>query len=318
MSKVTMRELLAVGAHFGHQKRYLNPQMKDYIYGVRNKIHIVDLQQTLPMFEEALNFIGQIVAGGGNILFVGTKKATGQIIKEQAMRCDMPFVSHRWLGGMLTNFKTIKQSIKRLKELEVASQDGSFNLITKKEALMRTRELEKLNLSLGGIKDMQGMPDAIFVIDVKHEKIALKEAKLLTKKIPVIAVVDTNCSTDGVDYIVPGNDDAFRAVRLYASAVADAVIESRTSGHNAFYEEEAEVTEVAPPTTQEEVQENIPAEEAVTEEEAKVTEVAPPTTQEEVQENIPAEEAVIEEEKAVEATDSTESVEEAEGENKNT
>lgn len=231
-----MRELLAVGAHFGHQKRYMNPQMKNYIYGARNKIHIIDLQQTLPMLEEALNFIGQVVASGGNILFVGTKKATGQIIKEQAMRCDMPYVSHRWLGGMLTNFKTIKQSVKRLKDLETASQDGSFNLLTKKEALMRSRELEKLNLSLGGIKDMSGMPDAIFMIDVKHEKIALKEAKLLTQQIPVIAIVDTNCSPRGVDYVIPGNDDAFRAVRLYTSAVAETIIESRISAHDGLVE----------------------------------------------------------------------------------
>lgn len=243
MSKVTMRELLAAGAHFGHQKRYMNPEMINYIYGTRNKIHIIDLQQTLPMLEEALNFIGRLVAGGGNVLFVGTKKATGKIIKEQAMRCDMPYVSHRWLGGMLTNFKTIKQSIKRLKDLEVASQDGSFNLLTKKEALMRTRELEKLNLSLGGIKDISGMPDAIFMIDVKHEKIALREAKLLANKIPVIAVVDTNCSPKGVDYIIPGNDDAFRSVRLYTSAVAETIIESRVAAQGGAYVEEAYVAE---------------------------------------------------------------------------
>ena len=264
MSKVTMRELLAVGAHFGHQKRYLNPQMKNYIYGARNKIHIIDLQQTLPMFQDALNFIGQVVAGGGNVLFVGTKKATGQIIKEQAMRCDMPYVSHRWLGGMLTNFKTIKQSIKRLQELEVASQDGSFNLLTKKEALMRSRELDKLNLSLGGIKDMSGMPDAIFIIDVKHEKLALQEAKLLSKKIPVIAVVDTNCSPQAVDYVIPGNDDAFRAVRLYTSAVAETIIESRISAQNSFvdYADEEEQAPVEQTAAEPEAVEAVATEEA--------------------------------------------------------
>lgn len=236
-----MKDLLNAGVHFGHQKRYWNPQMEPYIFGVRNKIHIIDLQQTLPKFQEALNFIGQVAANNGTILFVGTKKVASDIIAEQARRCGMPFVSQRWLGGMLTNFKTIKQSINRLKELESGQASGGFSKLTKKEGLMRSRELDKLNLSLGGIKDMQGMPDVMFVLDVRYERTAIKEAKSLSRKIPVVAVVDTNCTTNGVNYVIPGNDDAFRAVRLYVTAVADAIIEGRSVAMSGFQEAEPEV-----------------------------------------------------------------------------
>jgi small subunit ribosomal protein S2 len=227
MAKVTMRQMLEAGVHFGHQTRYWNPKMDEYIFGSRNKIHIINLEKTLPMFNDSLNFLGGIVASKGSVLFVGTKKAAGELVAQEAKRCGMPYVDHRWLGGMLTNFKTIKQSIKRLKELEVQEQDGTFDKITKKEALMRTRQKTKLELSLGGIKDMRAMPDAIFVIDTGNEKIAIQEAKNLS--IPVVGVVDTNNNPDGLDYVIPGNDDAVRAISLYLSAVADAVLEGKGS-----------------------------------------------------------------------------------------
>lgn len=221
MAKVTMRQMLEAGVHFGHQTRYWNPKMGQYIYGARNKIHIVNLEKSLPMFNDALNFMGDIAAKKGSVLFVGTKRAASDLVKEQAIACGMPYVNHRWLGGMLTNFKTIKQSIKKLKELEVQSEDGTFEKITKKEALMRSRQKEKLELSLGGIKDMRAMPNAIFVIDTGSEKIAIQEAQNLG--IPVIGVVDTNNNPDGVDYVIPGNDDAVRAISLYLSAAAEAI-----------------------------------------------------------------------------------------------
>ncbi|MDX1795326.1 MAG: 30S ribosomal protein S2 [Hydrogenovibrio sp.] len=227
MAKVTMRQMLEAGVHFGHQTRYWNPKMGEYIFGARNKIHIVNLEKTLPMFNDALNFMGGVAAKKGNILFVGTKRAASELVAEEAKRCGMPYVNHRWLGGMLTNFKTIKQSIKRLKELETQEQDGTFDKITKKEALMRTRQKAKLELSLGGIKDMRAMPDAIFVIDTGNEKIALQEAKNLG--IPVVGVVDTNNDPNGVDYVIPGNDDAVRAVSLYLSSAADAIIEGKNT-----------------------------------------------------------------------------------------
>ncbi len=226
MSKVTMRQMFEAGVHFGHQTRYWNPKMAPYIFGARNKIHIINLEKTVPLFNDALNFIGKLSANGGKILFVGTKRAAQKVVREEAERCKMPFVAHRWLGGMLTNYKTINQRVKRLKELEAMTADGSLEQkFSKKEALGLTRELEKLNRSLGGIKEMRGLPDALFVIDVGHEDIAVAEAKKLG--IPVIAVVDTNNQADNVDYVIPGNDDAIRAVQLYVQAVSAAVLEGR-------------------------------------------------------------------------------------------
>ena len=222
---VTMREMLQAGVHFGHQTRYWNPKMSKYIFGARNKIHIINLEKSLPMFKEALSFIEQKASGKNKILFVGTKRSASKIVREQAERCGMPYVDHRWLGGMLTNYKTIRTSIKRLRELEAQSQDGTFEKLTKKEALMRTRDLEKLERSLGGIKDMGGLPDVMFVVDVEHESIAISEANKLG--IPVVGVVDSNSSPDGIDYVIPGNDDAIRAVQLYLTRVADAVIAAR-------------------------------------------------------------------------------------------
>ena len=228
MTQVTMRDMLKAGVHFGHQTRYWNPKMDKYIFGARNKIHIINLEKTLPMFNDALRFVEKLAAGKNKILFVGTKRSAGKIVREEAARCGSPYVDHRWLGGMLTNYKTIRASIKRLRELEIQSQDGTFDKLTKKEALMRTRDLEKLDRSLGGIKDMGGLPDAMFVVDVDHERIAISEANKLG--IPVIGIVDTNSSPEGVDYIIPGNDDAIRAVQLYLGAMADAVMRGRQNG----------------------------------------------------------------------------------------
>ena len=238
MNQVSMRDMLKAGAHFGHQTRYWNPKMGKYIFGARNKIHIINLEQTMPMFNEALSFVEKLASGKNKLLFVGTKRAASKIIAEEATRCGMPYVDHRWLGGMLTNYKTIRQSIKRLRDLEAQAQDGTFEMLTKKEALMRTRDLEKLDRSLGGIKDMGGLPDAIFVIDVDHERIAITEANKLG--IPVIGIVDTNSSPDGIDYVIPGNDDAIRAIKLYAAAMADAVLRGKNSGGvNEFVEQDA-------------------------------------------------------------------------------
>lgn len=217
-----MRELLQAGAHFGHQTRYWNPKMGRYIFGARNKIHIINLEHTVPAFNQALELVKRLAMSDNKILFVGTKRAAGKIVKEQAERAGMPYVSHRWLGGMLTNYKTIRASIKRLRELEAQQSDGTFAALTKKEALMRARQMHKLERSIGGIKDMGGLPDALFVVDVDHERIALTEANKLG--IPVIGVVDTNSDPDGVDYVIPGNDDAIRAIKLYVSAVADACV----------------------------------------------------------------------------------------------
>jgi len=225
MSSVTMRQMLEAGVHFGHQTRYWNPQMAPYIFGDRNKIHIINLESSLPLFNDAMNVVSKTASKRGNILFVGTKRSASGLIKQEATRCGMPFVNHRWLGGMLTNFKTVKQSIKRLKELEAQSKDGHFEKLNKKEALMCSRELAKLEKSLGGIKDMRGMPDAIFVIDVGHENIAVLEAKKLG--IPVIGIVDTNNSPANIDYVIPGNDDAMRAIKLYVTSMADAVLEGK-------------------------------------------------------------------------------------------
>lgn len=227
MANVSMREMLQAGVHFGHQTRYWNPKMKPFIFGARNKVHIINLEQTVPMFNDALDFIKSVAARKGKILFVGTKRAAGEAIKEAAISCDQFYVNHRWLGGMLTNWKTVRQSIKRLKDLEAQSEDGTFDKLTKKEALMRTREMEKLEKSLGGIKNMGGLPDAIFIIDADNEHIAIAEANNLG--IPVVAVVDTNSNPDNIDYIVPGNDDAIRAIQLYTSAVAATVKEGNAS-----------------------------------------------------------------------------------------
>jgi len=222
---VTMREMLEAGVHFGHQTRYWNPRMAPYIFGHRNKIHIVNLEKTMTLYQEALKFVRQLTTNKGSVLFVGTKRQAREIIKEEAQRSGSPYVDYRWLGGMLTNYKTVKQSIKRLKEMEGMVQDGSMDKLPKKEALRYQREIAKLDRSMGGIKDMNGLPDAIFVIDVGYQKGAVAEAKKLG--IPVIAVVDTNHSPEGIAYVIPGNDDSSRAIRLYVRGVADAVREGK-------------------------------------------------------------------------------------------
>jgi len=222
MSDVSMRQMLEAGVHFGHQTRFWNPKMAPFIFGDRNKIHILNLEKTLPMYDEAMNFISKLIANRGKVMFVGTKRAAQKVVSEEANRCGMPYVDHRWLGGMLTNFKTVKQSIKRLKELEAMESEGRFNQFSKKETLTMTREMTKLDRSLGGIKNMNGLPDALFVIDVGHENIAIAEANKLG--IPVIGVVDSNNSPDNVDYVIPGNDDAIRAITLYAQGVARAIL----------------------------------------------------------------------------------------------
>ncbi len=242
--QVSMRDLLQAGAHFGHQTRYWNPKMDQYIFGARNKIHIINLEHTVPAFNEALDMVKKLAGNKNKIMFVGTKRAAGKIMKEQAERAGMPYVSHRWLGGMLTNYKTIRASIKRLRDLEAQQADGTFDSLTKKEALMRSRMMEKLERSIGGIKEMGGLPDALFVVDVDHERIAITEANKLG--IPVIGIVDTNSNPDGVDYVIPGNDDAIRAIKLYVTAVADACLQGKIeageaiSTKNEFVEEEVE------------------------------------------------------------------------------
>ena len=223
---VTMRQMLEAGVHFGHQTRYWNPKMAPYIFGHRNKIHIINLEKTLALYQDAVKFVRQLAANKGNILFVGTKRQAREILHEEAVRCGMPYVDHRWLGGMLTNFKTVKQSIKRLKEMEGMVEDGSLERLSKKEALGIQRELAKLQRSLGGIKDLQSLPDALFIIDVGYHKGAVTEAIKLG--IPVVAVIDTNHSPDKIAYVIPGNDDSSRAIRLYARGMADAVLEGRS------------------------------------------------------------------------------------------
>lgn len=227
MPNVSMREMLEAGVHFGHQTRYWNPQMAPYIYGARNKIHIINLEKTMPLFNDAMNFVGSLAARKGKILFVGTKRAAQDIVAQEAQRCGCPYVDRRWLGGMLTNFKTIKQSIRRLKELDAMEEDGRMGRFNKKEALGLRRERDKLQASLAGIKDMVGLPDAMFVVDVGYEKNAVAEAVKLG--IPVVGIVDTNNKMDGVDYVIPGNDDAIRAIQLYLASAADAVLEGRLS-----------------------------------------------------------------------------------------
>jgi small subunit ribosomal protein S2 len=227
MADVSMRRMLEAGVHFGHQTRFWNPKMSQFIFGERNKIHIINLEKTLPLYKQAAEFVRKLVSDGGTLLFVGSKRAARESIAAEAQRCGMPYVSQRWLGGMLTNFKTIRQSIKRLRELEETTEAGSSTEFTKKEMLGLVRERDKLQRALGGIKQMDNLPNAVFIIDVGHEEIAVREASKLG--IPVVAVVDTNCSPDGVDYPIPGNDDAMRAIQLYAQGIADAVLDGKSS-----------------------------------------------------------------------------------------
>ena len=275
MTQVSMRDLLQAGAHFGHQTRFWNPKMDQYIFGARNKIHIINLEHTVPAFNDALNTVKRLAENKNQVMFVGTKRAAGKIVEEHARRCGMPFVSHRWLGGMLTNYKTIRSSIKRLRELEEQERDGTFAKLTKKEALMRSRMKEKLERSIGGIKEMSGLPDVLFVVDVDHERIAVTEANKLG--IPVIGIVDTNSDPDGVDYVIPGNDDAIRAIKLYVTAVADAVLAGKAAaGEVVSADEFVEVTEAEaePAPAQEATETAEPAAEAVAPETAEASEPA--------------------------------------------
>lgn len=279
MANVSMRDLLKAGAHFGHQTRYWNPKMAPFIFGARNKIHIIDLELTVPALDKAVSIVRGMAQNKNKVLFVGTKRAAAKIIKEQAERAGQPFVNHRWLGGMLTNWKTIRQSIKRLRELEAKMGDGTLEKISKKEALDLSRQLEKLDRSIGGIKDMGGLPDAIFVVDVNHEKIAIQEANKLG--IPVIGIVDTNSDPDGVDIVIPGNDDAIRAIELYSSAIADACIEG--AAESLGKSDYVEVAEEAPAVE-------------VTEKKAPAKKAAPKKAAEEAPvEEAPAAEAAVEE-----------------------
>ena len=249
MSIVSMRDMLQAGVHFGHQTRFWNPKMSQFIFGSRNKVHVINLEHTVPAFNEALEIMRVEAAKGNQILFVGTKRAAQKIIKEQAERCDMPYVSHRWLGGMLTNYKTIRASIRRFRDLEAQESNGTFDKLNKKEVLTRTRMKDKLENSIGGIKDMNGLPDILFVVDVDHERIAINEANKLG--IPVVGIVDSNSNPDGVDYIIPGNDDSIRAIKLYAASIADAVLEGKAqsatiTSKDEFVEEALVEPEVKP------------------------------------------------------------------------
>jgi small subunit ribosomal protein S2 len=263
-----MRDLLEAGVHFGHQKRYWNPKMSEFIFGARNDIHIINLEKTVPALNEALDFVASVAQKKNKVLFVGTKRSASKIVKEEASRAGMPYVDKRWLGGMLTNYKTIRQSIRRLRDLEEQSTDGTFAKLTKHEALTRQRLLEKLESSLGGIKDMGGLPDVILIVDVDHEKIAVTEAKTLG--IPVVAIVDTNSNPDNVDYLIPGNDDAIRSVRLFLSSFADAILEAK--GQNNVVEsdfvEVAEEAEAEPESVSEPSAEGAEADTSVSEEAA--------------------------------------------------
>lgn len=227
MASVNVKQLLEAGVHFGHNTRYWNPKMNQYIFGTKNKIHIIDLSKTEKLMQDALNYVSSLASRRGKILFVGTKRSASKVMKQEAIRCGMPYVTNRWLGGMMTNYKTVKQSINRIREIETMKTDGRMDKLIKKEQLKHERELAKLEKSLGGIKEMAGIPDAMFVVDTKHESIAIKEAKTLG--IPVIAVVDTNNSFEGVDYVIPGNDDAMKAINLYSVTIADAILEGRAS-----------------------------------------------------------------------------------------
>ena len=242
MPNVTMRQMLEAGVHFGHRTRFWHPKMRPYIFGERNKIHIINLEKTLPLFLEAMQFLRKLAANRGTTLFIGTKRQAAEIIEQEAARCGCPYVKHRWLGGTLTNYKTVKNSIERLKNLEAKFEDGSVNKLSKKEVIGLTRERSKLERSLAGIKDMPGLPDAIFVVDVGQEAIAVAEASLL--RIPVVAVVDTNCKPDGVDYVIPGNDDAIRAIKLYVQTAADAILAGREEADTALLAGDEEYVEV--------------------------------------------------------------------------
>jgi small subunit ribosomal protein S2 len=246
MSIVSMRDMLQAGVHFGHQTRFWNPKMSKFIFGSRNKVHVINLEHTVPAFNEALEILRVEAAKGNQILFVGTKRAAQKIVKEQAERCGMPYVSHRWLGGMLTNYKTIRASIRRFRDLETQEADGTFDKLGKKEVLTRTRMKAKLENSIGGIKDMNGLPDILFVVDVDHERIAINEANKLG--IPVVGIVDTNSDPDGVDYIIPGNDDSIRAIKLYAASIADSVLEGKAQSAAVNKKDEfvEQVAEAAP------------------------------------------------------------------------
>jgi small subunit ribosomal protein S2 len=249
MSIVSMRDMLQAGVHFGHQTRFWNPKMSKFIFGSRNKVHVINLEHTVPAFNEALEILRVEAAKGNQILFVGTKRAAQKIVKEQAERCGMPYVSHRWLGGMLTNYKTIRASIRRFRDLETQEADGTFDKLGKKEVLTRTRMKIKLENSIGGIKDMNGLPDILFVVDVDHERIAINEANKLG--IPVVGIVDTNSNPDGIDFIIPGNDDSIRAIKLYAASVADSVLEGKAQAASINKKDEfvEEVAVAAPEAT---------------------------------------------------------------------
>jgi small subunit ribosomal protein S2 len=297
-----MRLMLEAGVHFGHQTRFWNPKMAEYIFGARNKIHIVNLEKTLPLYTDAANAIGKIAANRGTVLFVGTKRAARNTIMEEAQRCGMPYVNHRWLGGMLTNYKTIRQSIQRLMDLEEMSTGGGFAKLTKKEALGLKREMEKLEKVLGGIKNMKGLPDALFVIDVGHEDIAVNEANKLG--IPVFGIVDTNNSPDGIDYVVPGNDDAIKAIRLYLQGIADAVIEGRAT---AVIQPE----EIEEPAPRKKVSiKKAPVKKQAKAEAAPVAEEAPATEETPAAEKVEAEAPAVKETEA-EETSAEAAVEEA-------
>ena len=307
MSSISLRDLLEAGVHFGHQTRYWNPKMSDYIFGSRNDIHIINLDKTMPALDEAMSFVRSMTTKNNKILFVGTKRSASRIVKEEASRCGMPYVDKRWLGGMLTNYKTIRQSIRRLRELEEQSSNGTFDKLTKHEALTRQRSLDKVESSLGGIKDMGGLPDVILIVDVDHEKIAVTEAKKLG--IPVVAIVDTNSNPEGIDYLIPGNDDAIRSVRLFLRAFADEITEARNEGQSTI--QESDFVEVSEPLGPEPASEAAVAEEAVVEEavvEEAVAEeaVVEEAVVEEVAADEPVEEAAAEEPAAEDAADAGE------------
>jgi len=291
MSKVSMKDMLQAGVHFGHQTRFWNPKMSQFIFGSRNKVHVINLENTVPAFNEALDVLRAEAAKGNQVLFVGTKRAANKIIKEQAERCGMPYVSHRWLGGMLTNYKTIRASIRRFRELEAQQNDGTFEKITKKEVLVRTRMKDKLENSIGGIKDMNGLPDILFVVDVDHERIAINEANKLG--IRVVGIVDTNSDPDGVDHIIPGNDDSIRAIKLYAASVADSILEGKSQAANVTSKDEfVEVEEKPAKEAKEAKAKKAPAKKAAAAKEVPVTKEAPVVK--EVAAEAPAKEAVAE------------------------
>ncbi|MBT3566870.1 MAG: 30S ribosomal protein S2 [Porticoccus sp.] len=280
MTAVSMKDMLQAGVHFGHQTRYWNPKMDKFIFGARNKIHILNLDHTVPVFNEVLGMIRKMGANNNKILFVGTKRAAQKTIAEEAHRAGMPFVSHRWLGGMLTNYKTIRASIKRFRDLEAQSLDGTFDRLTKKEALMRTRLMEKLNNSIGGIKDMGGLPDILFVVDVDYERIAIQEANKLG--IPVIGIVDTNSNPDGIDYVIPGNDDAIRAIKLFCSAVADSILEGRADANVVVAKDEFIEVEAATETKGEVAKAEITADLVSTQDKNKSTTIETKVVQAEI------------------------------------